>query len=465
VIEIKRTMQFLQQSYKISRKSETLPQPDGRKRTGNLGENDYQKHRIHSGYFLAGVDILHLPGWQAISCQEDEDQYIIQAAPSSSVCACPQCGSSAIVEHARNIQFLRDLPVHAKQVLIQVDHLRFRCKQCKKTWVDPLPGIDERRFATSRLVRYVERQSLTKTFVALAAECGMDEKSVRNIFHDYIEQLEQTVQIETPEVMGMDELHLMGHPRGVITNVGNRSFVEMLPDRKKQSIRGYLTNLPNKDRIRVCVIDMWRPYLEALQEALPHVTIVIDKFHVVKQLNEIVETVRKEVRGTLSERQRRTLMHDRYLLLKRERDLEEKDRLIMESWFATFPRLGAVHACKEAFYSIYDASTQEEALSRYFDWIELVKQRDVYDAFLELLLTVENWGDYIFAYFQERYTGGFVEAANGIGRVIDRQGRGYSFDVLRARLLYGQSLRQRTKRRERMSVDGHSDAVPVSTLA
>ncbi len=65
----------------------------------------------------------------------------------------------------------------------------------------------------------------------------------------------------------------------------------------------------------------------------------------------------------------------------------------------------------------------------------------------------------------DRYTSGFVEAANGIGRMIDQQGRGYSFDVLRARLLYGQSLRQRRKRKESIVVDEHEEEVMSSTLS
>jgi transposase len=96
----------------------------------------------------------------------------------------------------------------------------------------------------------------------------------------------------------------------------------------------------------------------------------------------------------------------------------------------------------------------------------------VFDAFLDFTLTIEHWGEFIFAYFRYRYTGGFVEAANGIGRVIDRQGRGYSFEVLRARLLYGQSLRQRTKKRAipddlqtSVSVDEYLPDATSSTLA
>ena len=339
-------------------------------------------------------DLLNLSGWQVTAVEEHEDRYTISALSLPCSSSCPECKSISIVKHGKDRQLIHDLPCHAKHVSIVFDRQRYRCRACKKTWFAPLSEVDERRFATLRLVCHIQKRSLTHTYAEVSFECGLDEKTIRNLFHDHVTELEQTVRLSTPVVMGMDELYLLGKPRGMITNVETREFVEMLPDRKKQTILQFLTNLPNKDNIRVCVIDMWRPYLEAINEALPHVTVVIDKFHVVKQLNEIVETVRKEVRGSLNERQRRTLMHDRFILLKRERDLEEKDRLIMESWFATFPRLGAVHACKEAFYHIYEATTQEEAISRYFEWIELVKQRGVFDAFLDLLFTIENWGEF-----------------------------------------------------------------------
>lgn len=245
----------------------------------------------------------------------------------------------------------------------------------------------------------------------------------------------------------------------------------MLPDRKKQTIAHFLANLKNKERIRVCVIDMWRQYLEALQETLPHVVVVIDKWHVLKLLSQVVETVRKETRASLSDRQARQLMHDRFLLLRRFHDLSERDRLILETWLGAFPRLRAVYKRKEEFYTIYDAQTEDEAVARYMAWFERVVSSGVFDAFLDFTLTIEAWGEHVFAYFTHSYTAGFVEATNGIGRVIDRQGRGYSFEVLRARLLYGQSLRQRTRKRAipddlqtPVSVDGDLSNVVLSTL-
>lgn len=364
------------------------------------------------------MDILNLTGWHVTACEAGEDRYDIHAVPLSRASPCLACGSLAVVGHGTDAQVVRDFPCHGKYVLIHVDRQRYRCKQCQKTWFEPLPEVDERRQATSRLVCYIERQALRRTFVALALEIGVDEKTIRNIFHDHVAELEQARRVEAPAILGIDELHLLGHPRGVLTNLEAKTVLEVLPDRKKSTIAHYLGHLPSKERVQVAVIDMWRPYWEALQEQLPQAAIVIDKFHVFKMLSQAVEAVRKDIRNSLSDRQRRTLMHDRFLLLKRPRSLNEQDQLILESWLGTFPRLKAVYERKEEFYGIYDASTQEEAFSSYFAWLEHVAQDGIMDAFLDLALAIEHWGDGIFAYFQHRYTGGFVEAANGLGRVM-----------------------------------------------
>ncbi len=95
-------------------------------------------------------------------------------------------------------------------------------------------------------------------------------------------------------MLGIDELHLLGQPRSMLTALETNTVPEVLPDRKKPSIAHYLAHLPDKGRIQVAVIDMWRPYFEALQEQLPQAVIVSDKFHVLKMLSQAVELSRQE---------------------------------------------------------------------------------------------------------------------------------------------------------------------------
>jgi transposase len=274
-------------------------------------------------------------------------------------------------------------------------------------------------------------------------------------------------------VMGLDEIYLLGQPRAVFTDFETHRIVEMLPERKKEAISRHLASLPEKAQVQVAVIDMHRPYLDVLHEHLPNVQIVIDKFHVLKQLGEAVERVRKAVRADLSDRQRRTLMHDRFLLHKRHKDLTAQQLLTLESWLGQFPKLSAAYWRKEEFYKVYEARTRDEALTCYAAWVKKVEESQVADAFEEFLQTVERWSQWIFAYFTHRYTGGLVEGLNSLIRSVDRQGRGYSFAVLRARLLFGQHLLRQTRRPkprasdvlEAMNVDDQvGDALPSTFI-
>jgi transposase len=393
-------------------------------------------------------DLLNLSGWRVIACEESEDRYVIQATPCCPRSSCPACGSIRASKHGSDAQTLHDLPCHGKRVTIRVNRQRYRCVACRKTWFEALPEVDERYFATARLVRYVQRQALTRPFVAVAAETGIDEKTARLWFHDSIADLEQATPRSTPQVLGLDEIYLLGQPRAVFTDLKARKVVEMLPERKKEVILRYLAALPEKDRIaiQICVIDMHRPYLEAFITHLPHATIVIDKFHVLKQLGETVERMRKEVRASLSDRARRGLMHDRFLLHKRHKDLTAQQLLILESWLGQFPRLSAVYWRKEDFYKVYEARTHEDALVCYAEWCRSIEENQVTDAFQDFLGTVERWKTFIFNYFIHRYTGGPVEGLNSLIRSVDRAGNSLSFAVLRAKILYGQHLLRQTRR-------------------
>jgi transposase len=414
------------------------------------------------------VNFLNLPSWEIVSSKETDDDYEITARPISSPSACPFCGKTALLRHGTDRQVIHDVPSHGKRVTILVDHQRWRCVSCGRTFYEPLPDVDEKRNCTRRLIRYLERRSMNRTFLSLAEEVGLHEKTVRRIFHTYIQELDQATHIATPRVMGMDELHIIHQARGVITNIEAGTVVELLRDRKKQTVIRYLSNLESRNRIEVICIDMWQPYREAVRQCLPDAVIVIDKFHAVKMANGAIEQIRKQIRAGLDERQRRTLMHDRFLLLRRRSELSEKDTLILETWTKNFPVLGQAYELKESFYKIWDAGSKDEAYQRYVHWQSLITS-DLSEAFTPIALTIEEWGDELFAYFDHRYTNAYTEALNGLARVANRLGRGYSFDVLRARVLYGIGQHPNRKPKkdeaEQKSVGSESLGVPISTLS
>ena len=63
-----------------------------------------------------------------------------------------------------------------------------------------------------------------------------------------------------------------------------------------------------------------------------------------------------------------------------------------------------------------------------------------------------NWRPEIFNYFDTPITNAFTEALNGLAKIANRMGRGYSFEAIRAKLLFGPA-KQPGKRKPPFGVD------------
>jgi transposase len=343
------------------------------------------------------------------------------------------------VGFGRREQLVKDLPVHGKRVGVYIDTRRFQCRGCNRTFFEVLPDVDERRAMTTRLVRWIGQQSLKRTFTSIAEEVGIAEGTVRLIFKDFVANLEKTVRFETPKWMGIDEIHLI-RPRCIISNIRNNTIVNMLPNRDKKTVVNYLYNLDGKDEVQYVAMDMWTPYRDAVQAVMPDARIIIDKFHVVRMANDAVDKVRKSLREQLTPKQRRGLMHDRFVLLKRGRDLNDQERLLLDGWTANYPELGAAYRLKEGFYAIYEgATTPETALAAYEAWNHAVAP-EVRDAFADLIRAWANWLPGILGYFEHPVTNAYTESLNNLIRVMNRLGRGYSFEALRAKILFSEGV-------------------------
>jgi transposase len=402
------------------------------------------------------ANILNLPAYKVLRVEETEHDYRIRAEVAQRPSHCTNCGSDRLLRYGRNEQLVRDLSIHGKRVGIYVDTQRWRCQACGKTFMEPLPAINTKREMTDRLVVWIGQQSLRRTFASIAEDIGLDEKTVRNIFRDYVNELEKTVRFETPTWMGIDEIHII-KPRCVISNIRSNTIVNLLPNRDKKTVINYLGNLDGRHDVQTVAMDMWVPYRDAVQAVMPDARIVIDKFHVVRMANDAVERVRKSLRESLTPKQRRGLMHDRFVLLKRERDLNDKERLLLSGWTANYPELGEAYRLKEAFYGVYEGmGTPDQALARYAAWQRSVIP-EVHDAFADLIRAFTNWQPQILAYFDHPVTNAYTESLNSLIRVMNRLGRGYSFEALRAKILFTEGVhnkvRPKFRRREVMADD------------
>jgi transposase len=268
-------------------------------------------------------DFLRLPNLRTLTSQDQGKYYQVEAEGGVVPTTCPTC-HNALYRHGSQRQTYLDTPIHGKRVRIEIDRKRYRCKVCGKTLFEPLPAMDSKRLATTRLVQHIERYCLRKTFAGLSREVGVDDKTIRHIFDDYVARFKETVVFETPEILGIDELKIIGQYRCMITNVEKLALFDMLPTRNKADLIAYFKTMPSKDKVKILTMDLWNVYRQVAHDQFPGRMVVANRFHVVRMANDGIEKVRKAIRKGLETRDRIKLKDDRFVLLSRKHNLDDK---------------------------------------------------------------------------------------------------------------------------------------------
>lgn len=161
------------------------------------------------------------------------------------------------------------------------------------------------------------------------------------------------VRFDTPEVLGIDELKIVGQYRAMLTNVDRLRLFDMLPTRKKADLVADLKRMPDKRRVKLLTTDLWSVDRPVVLDQFPKTPIVADRFHVVRMANDALERVRKSVRQGLTTRERLRLKDDRFVLLSSRDHLSEDGPAKLEARGERFPLLRAACEAKDAFHEIY----------------------------------------------------------------------------------------------------------------
>ena len=131
-----------------------------------------------------------------------------------------------------------------------------------------------------------------------------------------------------------------------------------------------------------------------------------------------------------------SLKNMRFLFLTGGENLTPRQLKQLDTLLEAYPQFKTPYYLKEAFRNIYQfAETREEAEQMYADWVQETEDEGCH-AFDGFISTVGNWYTEIFNYYDNRYTNAQTESLNNVIREVDRAGRGYTFPVLRAKILY-----------------------------
>jgi len=210
---------------------------------------------------------------------------------SRSEACCPLCGQKTSRVHSRYSRTLQDLPWGALQVRLCVQVHRFFCQNAacpRQIFTEPLPEVAERYARrTTRL-----REALLTIGWALGGEAGARQCGARGMpicGATLLSLLRRcgAEDVPTPRVLGVDDWSFQTRTAGtLLVDLERHRPVEVLLGSDEQVLADWLLVHPG---VEVISRDRGAGYLKGATKGAPQAQQVLDRWHVLKNLGEVLQ--------------------------------------------------------------------------------------------------------------------------------------------------------------------------------
>jgi transposase len=279
-----------------------------------------------------------------------------------------------------------------------------------------------------------------QAFTEAGALLNMCPKTLERLYYEQGEaQLNLRERYKEVRQLGIDEI---SHRKGkgdyvcVLTDLERGIQLDILPDRKKATLKAHFEQLGGTfcQQIEVVACDIWPTYINIAEEVFPNATVVIDRFHVVKALNDVLDSERKALRREHPKDVRFKKL--KWTLYKRPENCNETQIDQLEEAFQDAWVLEEIYQLRNTFNAIFDiASNPQETKSQLYQWIKHAEKLN-HEAMNRFLNTLKNRMKQIAAFAQYRVTNAVTEGLNNIIRYFKRISFGIpSFRNMRLRIL------------------------------
>jgi transposase len=338
-------------------------------------------------------------------------------------CFCPKCEKTTRKIYDRKTRRVVHGVMNGRSIVLVVRLRRFRCKYCGNIFTEKINGVSQKRY--SDYFQIISLSALkNSSFLAVSKEYHVSIPTLVSFMKENFKIAEYP---QGDLRLNIDEHSFRGRDLKItIGEINNRKLLNILGDDNQRTLINYLKRLPEdvKTRISEVCIDMKYSYKVAILQELPEAKLVIDKFHVVKELVRQMEDIRKIFQQQNIRGYRRI---NRFLLSKNIENLKEKELKELDEVFVRYEKFPVLKQCyllKERvrkMYKLTDYKSAEKELNLILLSIEnypVGKMREIHN-------TLSKWKPYILNYFYSRTTNAFIEGCHNKIKLIKRTSFGF----------------------------------------
>lgn len=308
---------------------------------------------------------------------------------------CSRCGSHAIGIHSHHERAVRDLPMGTfKRVLVNFHYRKVECPSCAGFVVEELDVADPGGpRVTRRFARYIYELCKLMPLKHVADLLDLDWKTVKAIDKLGLEEEHGRTDYSSLRYLAIDEISYTKHHHylTIVLDFETGRVVWVGKGRDAQSLDAFFAGMPDWVRLSIeaVAIDMWEPFMKAVQKWCPQAAVVHDPFHIIANYSRVIDEVRRdEVRKADTKENRRYIKGTRWLLLKNPENLTEKQVPRLEEILEANENLFKVYVLKEDLKAIWDHTDRVEMAEALNDWCLRAREANLasLDRFVGMLI-------------------------------------------------------------------------------
>lgn len=374
------------------------------------------------------------PEWTLVDAEfkmledgKDELHIYLQRTPGYPA-SCPECGRDHGVYDTRPRSW-RHLDIWQYKTIIHCDVPRVDCPDCGvHTMKVPWEG-DSCHFTTLFEAQMLAMLMAGMTVAGAAEVMREHDTRLWRLVCAATERAREDADYSNVESIGLDETsRKKGHNYlTCFVDAPARRVIFATEGKDASTVESFVDDLKAHGgcpaRIRTVTSDMSPAFAAGVGDKLPGALRIIDRFHVIQPFSRAIDLVRM-AESRESQEKRNLLKRTKYLWLKNESDLSERQRKRKEGLAAEHLKTARACAMREAMQDVYECRSRKDAQERLDRLISWMMHANL-EPMKAVAVTLKGNHEEILNYFDYRYTNAILEGLNSIIQAAKRMARGF----------------------------------------
>ena len=340
---------------------------------------------------------------------------------------CPECNSLDCSIHDTTTRTWRHLDFFEHQTFIHARIPRVQCPNCGIKQVN-VPWARERSGFTLLMEALIVFFATTMQISQISEKLHIPDKKIWRVVAHYVEDALKRADYSKVRSIGLDETsRRKGHEYiSVFADLVSGSIIHICSGKDSSVLKSFSDALKshNGDPTQISTIcsDMSPAFIRGIVEEFPQCSIVFDKFHMMKLVNDAVDEVRR-----IEQQINRVLKNTRYIWLKNPSSLTQKQINQLGSLKDMNLKTARAYNLKlslQIFWNLEDLQSAQIYFNKWYFWATHSRL----PAFIKVAKTFKDHWNGVISYFEDRFSNGLLEGLNSMIQALKANARGYRND-------------------------------------